>query len=363
MRGRILHTLKIAAVVVVVLMIALVCLGWIYEQLGRSRDRHLYTQVGRSVDLGGRRLNIYCSGAGGPAVIFEAGGESGGYSWAKVQPGVAQFTYACWYDRAGEGWSDPPAGPRTSSSISNDLHELLHRAGVTPPYVLVGASVGGEYVRIFTAKFPDEVAGVVLVDSSHPDQHEPASMKSRFNMMAPGARRFFCMATPALARFGLLRLMTRMPTGFVRPHLEPENAAAVSRLMANRPTTISMTAEQSCAATDNGKNVPDGGTGDPETDDAARLAGSLGNRPLLVLTAGRTFEPPDPHGKRESADFHEVWIHQLQPQLAALSTHGRQIIVADSAHAINFDAPEAVVKAVREIVAELRGNALKSGGP
>jgi len=79
--------------------------------------------------------------------------------------------------RAGVGWSDPPFAPRTSTSIANELHELLHRAGVAPPYVLVGSSIGGEYARVFTAKYPTEVAGLVLVDSSHPDQNEPPRAK------------------------------------------------------------------------------------------------------------------------------------------------------------------------------------------
>jgi pimeloyl-ACP methyl ester carboxylesterase len=362
MKRRAIPILKVLALTVIALVIVLVCAGWIYEQAGRMRDRHMYPQVGRSVDVGGRKLNIYCSGEGGPAVIFEAGGEVGGYSWAVVQPGVAQFTLACWYDRAGEGWSDPPAGARTSASIVNDLHELLHRARVAPPYVLVGASVGGEYVHIFTAKFPDEVAGMVLVDSSHPDQHEPMSMKSQFNVMAPAARQFFCTAMPVLARLGFLRLTMGAPPGFAHPPLEPKNAATISRVMANRPEAIAATAEQSCAATDNGRNVPDGGTGNPEVDDAARRAGPLGDRPLLVLTAGRAFEPPDPDGKKESADFHEVWMHQLQPQLAALSTRGQQVIVPNSSHAINFDAPGEVVKGVRDVVDQVRGKSPDSTG-
>jgi pimeloyl-ACP methyl ester carboxylesterase len=354
MKRRIVRILKITGIAFISLLVALVLVGWIYESVGRAHDQHVYAHVGRSVDIGGRALNIYCSGEGAPAVVFEAGGEVGGYSWALVQPGVAQFTRACWYDRAGEGWSDPPSGTRTSVSIVNDLHELLRRAGVSPPYVLVGASVGGEYVRIFTASFPNEVAGLVLVDSSHPDQQEPMSMKSQFNMMAPGARRFFCTAMPVLARVGFLRLTTGAPPGFSLPPLEPKNAAAVSRAMANRPETMAMTAEQSCAATDNGRNVPDGGTGDPEVDDAARRAGALGDRPLIVLTAGRAFEPPDPGGKKEAAEFHEVWMHKLQPELARLSTRGRQIIVPNSGHAINFDAPGDVVKAVRDVVEQVR---------
>ena len=354
MKRRVVRVVRILAAVLALFLFAAAVAGGAYEQAGRNRDRHQYPQVGQSFNIGSRSLNLYCSGQGGPVVIFEAGGEVGGYSWALVQPEVAQFTRACWYDRAGEGWSDAPPTPRTSASIVNDLHSLLHQAQIQPPYVLVGASVGGEYVRIFAAKFPAEVSGMVLVDSSHPDQHEPASMKSQFNLMSPGQRRFFCKVMPVMSRFGILRLMTRQQPGFVPPTLEPKNAAAVSRFFANRPPTVEATAEQTCAATHNGSYVPDGGTGDPEVDEAARTAGTLGDRPLIVLTAGQMFIPPDPRGKQEAAEFHDIWIHQLQPQLAALSTRGRQVVVAKSAHAINFEAPDEVVHAVRDVLEQLR---------
>ena len=116
-----------------------------------------------------------------PVVILESGGGQGGYGWRKVQSGVAQFTTVCWYDRAGEGWSDPVSFARSSASIVSDLHELLQHAAIPGPYVLVGHSVGGEYVRIYANRFPSEVAGVVLVDSSHPDQREPPAMLSPIN--------------------------------------------------------------------------------------------------------------------------------------------------------------------------------------
>ena len=132
-------------------------------------------------------------------MILESGGGGPGYGWVLVQPGIARFTRACWYDRAGEGWSDSPPAPRTSTTITNDLHELLQRAGVKPPYVLVGASIGGEYARIFTAKFPEDVAGLVLVDSSHPDQREPEIMKGPMNRIPVSVRRFICAARPSRA--------------------------------------------------------------------------------------------------------------------------------------------------------------------
>src|SRR5580698_150786 len=158
-----------------VLLVALS--GFTYEQIGRAKDAsRMPPRIGQAIDIGGRTLNLYCSGEGSPTVILETGGNEPGYSWAPVEPRIASFTRACWYDRAGVGWSDPPSSPRTSASVVGDLHEVLRRAGVLPPYVMVGGSVGGEYVRIYTAHYPTDVAGLVLVDSAVPDMREPGYM-------------------------------------------------------------------------------------------------------------------------------------------------------------------------------------------
>ena len=97
-----------------VAIVAAVVAGVTYEQVGRRQDRMRYPQIGRSVDIGGRTLNVYCLGEGSPTVIFDSGGHTAGYEWIAVQPQVAKFTRACWYDRASYGWSDPGPLPRTS---------------------------------------------------------------------------------------------------------------------------------------------------------------------------------------------------------------------------------------------------------
>src|SRR5262249_22382208 len=117
--------------------------GAIYEQVGERRDRARLPQVGQSIDIGGRSLNIFCSGAGEPAVIFDSGASEPGLIWSDIQTQVAPLTKACWFDRAGLGWSDPGPYPRTAAASSADLHALLHNAGITAPYILVGHSAGG----------------------------------------------------------------------------------------------------------------------------------------------------------------------------------------------------------------------------
>ena len=338
----------------VVLLLGLL-VGFTYEQIGRWQDSQHPSRIGRAVDIGGRSLNINCAGSGSPAVILESGGGGyGGYGWRKVQAEVAKFTSVCWYDRAGEGWSDPAPTARSSATIVHDLHELLQRAPVAGPYVLVGHSIGGEYVRIFTSNFPSEVAGVVLVDSSHPDQHEPPMMLSPITRMHKQVRQLACFALPTVTRFGVIRLFMRNTPVYVPPEFNSQQSAAERAMRNQRVKAIEAEAAQGCAATENGAIRPDKGSGDPETDEAARSAGTLGIRPLIVLTAGQYWKPDDPVAAREIAEFHEVWVNQLQPELARLSTNGKQIVVENSDHGIPEQAPESIVGAVHEIVTDVR---------
>jgi pimeloyl-ACP methyl ester carboxylesterase len=261
--------------------------GFIYEQVGRAEDtKHLPQRIGQAIDVGGRTLNLYCSGHGTPTVILETGGNEPGYSWALIQPRIAAFTRACWYDRAGVGWSDPPSTPRTSASVISDLHTILRRAGELPPYVLVGASIGGEYARIYTARYPADVAGLVLVDATNPDQQEPPFMQGISERMSPSVRHLLCVAVPTMARFGVLRVVARRMGGSDTSQASTEQADILSRLGA-QPKALRANAEQACAGSEEGRVTPSRGSGNPELDNAARNASSLGNRPLIVLTAGK----------------------------------------------------------------------------
>src|SRR5271157_2059601 len=127
-----------SAAFVVLAVLAAIAAGVVYERAERREDDKRLPRVGQAVDIGARSLNIYCSGEGGPAVILSAAAPFSGYSWIAAQRKIAKFTQACWYDRAGFGWSDPGPDPRDSTASAQDLHELLRRAGIAPPYILVG---------------------------------------------------------------------------------------------------------------------------------------------------------------------------------------------------------------------------------
>jgi hypothetical protein len=153
-------------------------------------------------------------------------------------------------------------------------------------------------------------------------------------------------------RFGLLRMLGFFGTRPAPRQLSPEER--ISWLLRGQRTSFEASAAEACAATSGGAIVPELGTGDPEIDNAARAAGSLGDRPLIVLTAGKYIAPSDPTEVPEAAAYHDFWVHHLQADLVRLSTRGKQLVVENSDHGIPSEAPEAVVSAVEEVVTEVR---------
>lgn len=314
-------------------LVALVA-GRIYEIRGEKRDRERLPQVGMSVDIGGRTLNIFCSGVGNPPVILESAGGPG-YMWTDIQPEIAKFTTACWYDRAGEGWSDAGPFPRTSVAIADDLRELLRRARIRGPYVLVGWSFGGLNIRVYNGLYPLEVAGLVLVDSAHEDEPKRAP-KFFLARTAPKYLRYPAHLLLAFSEyFGILRI-----TQFRVQSRVSLKRKQMIRALRQQPKSI---------ATDitTGLSVPD----------SYKQAHELARKsdvPLIVLTAGKPQPWNDPEMARQAAAYQQVWMHEIQPQLAQLSSRGRQIILENSDHGIPDNAPEAIVSAVRDIVSTSR---------
>jgi hypothetical protein len=165
--------------------------------------------------------------------------------------------------------------------------------------------------------------------------------------MSGRTRHLICVDLPALARFGVLRFVASRERRPPPPDFTPEQASVLATLEA-QPKAHETDAEQACAATDEGRIVPNGTN--PDINNAVRNAGSLGDRPLVVLTAGRYWAPPG--FEKEAAEYHEIQVHQLRVSLARLSTRGRQVIV-DAHHGME-ESPDSVIKAVREVVDEVR---------
>jgi pimeloyl-ACP methyl ester carboxylesterase len=296
----------------VIALLVLVAAGAVYQAVSSAMDARRFPEPGRAVDIGGRRLQLYCTGQGSPTVVLEAG--IGGLldSWRGVQPAIAGFTRVCSYDRAGYGASDAGPLPRTSAAIAADLHELLRRGGELPPYLLVGHSFGGYNVRVFNGLFPAEVAGIVLVDTPQEDQFRilPPSWTAASEALL---HRYRTQARWAPLYIGL---------GIARVQLHLQGADAETflilqprylRARASEMQSMHVSAEQ------------------------ARTTGHIADKPLMVLTAGNSLD----------AASQVIWADQVQPRLAQLSSHGQQIIVPGSSHDMPNDRPAAIVDAVR----------------
>jgi len=172
-KGGVFARLGRIALWLIVGLITLAAIGAIYQAIATQIDIRAYPAPGQMIDVGGRQLHIYCTGAntdGSPTVILETGLGSTSAAWAFVQPEVAKSTRVCSYDRAGMGWSELSPATRDAEHIAQELHTLLKNAKVPSPFVLVGWSYGGLYVREYVGQYSEEVAGLVLLDSSHPDQ-------------------------------------------------------------------------------------------------------------------------------------------------------------------------------------------------
>jgi pimeloyl-ACP methyl ester carboxylesterase len=193
----------LAAGIVLLFIAALILAGLVYQWAGRRRDAARYPAPGRLIDIGGGRvLHLHVSGAGSPVVVLEAGIGATSLSWAHVHPEIARFTTVCSYDRAGLGWSGPAKTPRTPTVIATELRELLTRAQLQPPFLLVGHSFGGLVVQRFAVLYRAETCGLVLVDPLAAAEWHPVTDLHR-RMLARGIG--LSRRGGTLARAGIVR--------------------------------------------------------------------------------------------------------------------------------------------------------------
>ena len=324
--------------------------GLLFEQTERARDRQRFPQIGRSIDIGGRTLNLDCAGAGQPVVILESGanwslhsavydpktmfangGPRPGYSWVLIQRALAAVTTVCWYDRAGSGWSDLGPYPRDSASQARDLHALLSAARVPSPYVLVGESSAALDTRVYAGFYPSEVAGLVLVNWADPGIFLTTRLTNRKRAARVPQLIYHSQDTVAqlFNSVGLYRL------GPVPPAPAPPKG-----LTAAEWNTIWFLTHYSKAISALMQDIASWRLSSAE----AHTAGTLGDRPLVVLSARNIAAP---------TEFLIQWTN-AQNDLARLSTRGTQITVAEGAGDLLYDSPDAIAGAVRQVVAQVR---------
>jgi pimeloyl-ACP methyl ester carboxylesterase len=323
----------------------------------------LYTRPGQLVDAGdGARLNLYCLGHGSPAVVFDSGYEDWAPAWAVVQPRIAQFTRACSYDRAGAGFSKPGPLPRTNVRIAGELHAALRNAGVRGPYILVGSAFGSYNVRAFADLYTNDVAGLVLVDGDATDvepkdlQESDRSGKTRFLKRMQECRDAVAAGKP-------LPLLPPRPgqphrtcaqqfyRGLPEAEWSPELNATLLKIA---QTNVAMY-DADISEMEN-----------MEWDDnyLATHRRSLGNRPVRVLTSGNHgighLPPPLALQTPEHA-ADELRYNEAQARWLSLSSNAKQIFAANSSEYIQFDAPDVVVSAARDVYHQARAGTAPKG--
>jgi pimeloyl-ACP methyl ester carboxylesterase len=293
--------------------------------------------LGALVDIGPRRMHLHCVGSGSPTVVLESGASSFALDWALVQPTVARTTRVCSYDRGGYGWSDPTPSGEAPEQVVRDLRLLLDAARERPPLVLVGASLGGIYARMFVLRHPTDVVGMVFVDPGHENRLWVVVEGKTIPVWARSVDDIRASLAPRSAWDAILaRIPSRSPqTGAPFDRLPPELYEARiefdQRLIASR----SVVTYDQYVETEIGRQAAFVELHDHTT----TTTRTLGDRPVVVLTRGVD-------SSQDLVDVHAA--------LAAQSTNARHTVVAGAGHEIHLFAPEAAVQAIQDVVEAVR---------
>lgn len=296
--------------------------GAVYETIASTGDATTFPAPGKLIDVGGYRLHLDCRGKGSPSVIMDAGLGGSSLDWTLVQEQLTSTTQVCVYDRAGMGWSESgPVRPRTPSQLAEELQLLLTGAGIEPPYVLVGHSLGGKTIRMFAVAHPEDVAGMVLVDarSEQMDMHASSTEADWLT----GAFRAQAAAYSVGRRLGLARLLgASLWSG---PQVS-DRVALKMALLATQPSAVA-------------EGLNEGSS--RAADDEVLARTNLGDLPLVVIAAEQNMV-----GLPGWAD--------AQQRLAQLSTNGELVIAKGSGHNVQLEQPKLLIDAVEQVTTAAR---------
>ncbi|MCX5922129.1 MAG: alpha/beta hydrolase [Candidatus Dependentiae bacterium] len=312
----------------------LVLVGLSYQFISTKIDDCRYPAPGKMVAVDGFKLHINCSGTGTPTVILESGLANFSTYWTFVQKGVEQFAHVCSYDRAGRGWSEKSPNPRTGAFIVKELHTLLQNMHAQPPYILVGHSSGGINMRLYANTYPDEVFGIVLVDSSHEKQEERfEEVQKRFPRPILDRIKGYILTSRIAIYLGITRLYLTLQDA------PPFPTSIKDVLIAKMKSTNSLTTDEFTPFKETLKQIE-------------QSHNALEDKPLIVITGGKELDAPE--GFKQEANEVGKIFHIFQKELLQLSKVSKQVIAENSGHMINLEQPEIIVDAIREMVNDYR---------
>lgn len=306
--------------------------------LAKARLRKQYPPIGAMIDIGGYRLHMHVEGEGSPTVVFDAGAGGIGLSWELVRPAIARVTRVVVYDRAGLGWSEPSPQPRDAYTMAVELHTMLTNAGIPGPYILVGHSLGGPVARQFAAKYPSEVAGLVMVDSAHEQQINrfPKPLVKMVNSMK--------------GMMGLMKWMSKIGLFALQPSLISigDNGKLSAEFVAQMRGVVASSRSHSEAL-----------IGEMESVNAAQTqpVSTLGDLPLTVISHGQldANAVPPSFGPDVREEYERTW-QELQKEIMSLSRRGRRIVAERSGHNVIFDQPEIIIESILEMIESTGSN-------
>ncbi len=318
------------------LVAILLTAGWLYQRSAERSDLERYPPPGQLFTVDGTKMHIHCLGEGSPTVILEQGLNGTAAAWDDLHPKMAEETRVCAYDRAGLGYSEPIDRQTSAKQVAERLNELLDQASIDDNLILVGWSAGGLYGRAFQRLYPERVAAMLFIDSSHEEQ----GRRYPSHPSAGGGRAFLQLAS-YLAPVGLLRM-----SGLVEQRFQSYRGSEASK---ERLVALYL---QSHVA---GTMLRESDAFDLDLDSDPPT--SLGDLPLIVLSQGHPADAsiPDSPEEAEYEKRRREVEDELQRELAQLSTQGRQIVATESGHGIHRDQPHLVLDALRELIERVRG--------
>ena len=321
---------------IVIILAILLAGGCTYQRIALARTRQQFPAPGKLLEVDGHLMHIHCMGSGSPTVVIDAGNGSFSVEWTPIQEEISQTARVCTYDRAGYGWSEAGPQPRDGTRVISELHDLLQAANEADPYLLVGHSLGGVHVRLFAAQYPDEVAGLILIDTAY-----PLIITSEFEMQMRSSIGFY-QAMNLMTSTGLLRILG--------PHGGEEGMPATARKLSPELQEVYLNLlldpNQYTTAIAEMQQLP---YTFQQTSQMMNGDQPFGDLPLIVLTAGLTSAPG-------STPFNEQYIPVPQSQienqleLAGLSSRGEQRVSDWSSHSVHLDAPEDIVRAINDMI-------------